>query len=123
MDRDTLVALASRATTACDCELNTCTGWDSVAPHRWPVATLERLGTLRDPELAEPTFAEHHPEGTRLDSPQAPLALHHYPCNRADVFGCRRCAGLVLRYEEVGGYYVDIRARRVDPARVVDPAP
>ncbi|WP_310462074.1 hypothetical protein [Sphaerotilus sp.] len=56
MDRDTLVALASRAIAACDCKLNA-------------------------------------------------------------------CAGLVLRYEEVGGYYVDIRARRVDPAQVVDPAP
>ena len=123
MDRDTLQALASRPRTACDCELAGCAGWDSVAPHRWPADALVRVGTLRDAELTEPTFAEHHPAGTRLESPEAPLALRHYPCNRADVFACQRCQGLVLRYDETGGYYFDIRARRVAPALIVDPDP
>jgi hypothetical protein len=123
IDRDTLLALASRPHGPCDCELAGCTGWDSVAAHRWPADTLARLGTLRDPDLAEPTFAEHHPAGTRLESPEAPLALRHYPCNRADVFACQRCQGLVLRYDETGGYYFDIRARRVAAARIVDPDP
>jgi hypothetical protein len=120
---DELRALADGATSACTCVLADCQAWTRVEPYRWPAATLQAVGTLRDPELAEPTFVEFHPERTRLESPSAPIALRHYPCNRAEVWRCTACANVVLRYDEAGGYYLDSRARIVDPALVVDPAP
>lgn len=78
------------------------------------------MATLRDPDVYEPTFEEHHPSGTRYDDPNAPVALQHFPYNRCDVFACQRCAQQVLRYTEFGGYYVDHRARRLNPDLIND---
>lgn len=80
---------------------------------------MERVGTLRDDEGVEPTYEEHHPAGTRYDSPQAPIAVDWFPFNRSDVYRCARCQRLFLRYTEYGGYYVDHRVRRVDAALIV----
>jgi hypothetical protein len=77
------------------------------------------VATLRDVTVQEPTFEEYHPEGTRYESPQAPVSLAHHPFNRCEVHHCQRCGQHVLRYTEYGGYYVDARARRLDPTLIV----
>jgi hypothetical protein len=104
----------------CDCWLAGCAAWTSAGSHQWPDARLAPLGHLRDLEIGEPTFVEHHPEGTRIDSPRAPIALHHYPANRADAWRCGPCGRVVLHYQEAGGYYSEARVRLVDPALIVD---
>ena len=107
----------------CDCALKHCQGWESVSDDRWPAAQMQRKGTLREPlheGQTEPTFEEFHPEGTRYDSPQAPIAPKYFPFNRCDVFACQKCGCGVLKYTEYGGYYVDHRVRLVDADLVVD---
>jgi hypothetical protein len=68
----------------------------------------------------EPTFEEQHPNGTRYDSANAPVALKFFPYNRCDVFSCSRCERFLLRYTEFGGYYVDHRVRALNAELVVD---
>ena len=104
----------------CTCALGSCAGWESVTEERWPAAQLEAVATLRDPELYEPTFEEHHPAGTRYDSPNAPIALKFFPFNRADVWHCTACDKHLLRYTEFGGYYVDHRVRTLEPSLLAD---
>jgi hypothetical protein len=86
----------------------------------WPIQHLQAVATLRDPDLYEPTFEEHHPKGTRYESVSAPVALKFFPYNRCDVYACSRCQQHVLRYTEFGGYYVDHRARRLDTELICD---
>jgi len=118
-----LKALSQKAATACQCALKICKGWESVGDDRWPAAQMVKAGTLR-PELPEGqfelSFEEFHPEGTRYDSPDAPIAVDYFPYNRCDVFKCTTCQCAVLKYTEYGGYYVDHRVRLVDAAKVVD---
>ena len=78
------------------------------------------VATLRDPEVYEPTFEEHHPQGTRYDSPEAPVSVKHFPYNRCELNACRKCQQHVLRYTEFGGYYVDHRARRLNAELIND---
>jgi len=92
--------------------------WESFTEDRWPAELMQRVGTLRADEFAEPGFEEFHPAGTRYDSPDAPISATHFPFNRCELFRCAACARLVLRYTEFGGYYVDHRARRVEAALV-----
>ncbi len=84
---------------------------------------MVKAGKLR-PELPEGqfelSFEEFHPEGTRYDSPDAPIAVDYFPYNRCDVFKCTSCQCAVLKYTEYGGYYVDHRVRLVDATKVVD---
>jgi hypothetical protein len=84
---------------------------------------MKRLGSLRDPQLDEPTFEEFHPHGTRYASPDAPVAPEHFPYNRCDAFGCGRCGRVLLRYTEYGGYYVDARVRELRAECIVDETP
>ena len=104
---------------ACNCALGACAGWESFTEERWPKDQMRQLGTLRDPAIYEPTTEEYHPNGTRYDAPDAPVAVHFFPYNRCDVHACQQCKRVVLRYTEFGGYYVDHRARQLDPALVV----
>lgn len=112
---EALRALSSDASRPCQCSLQHCTGWESVSEVAWPAAQMRQVATLRDPELYEPTFEEHHPAGTRYESPDAPVALTFFPYNRCEVYACGTCQQHVLRYTEFGGYYVDHRARRLNP--------
>lgn len=112
-------ASAGRSATPCTCALGACPGWESFTEDRWPGQWVRRLGTLRDPAVDEPTLEEFHPDGTRYGSPDAPLAVKFFPCNRCDVYACSRCDRTLLRYTEYGGYYVDHRVREVTPERVV----
>lgn len=120
-----LKALAKQSLNQCTCALKICKGWESVSNDRWPSKQLKLEGTLRR-ELAqgetELSFEEFHPNGTRYDSPDAPVALNYFPYNRADVFGCQQCGCAVLKYTEYGGYYIDQRVRLVDASLVVDAA-
>ena len=104
---------------ACTCPLRPCAGWESFTEERWPKAQMRQLGTLRDPEVYEPTQEEHHPGGTRYASPEAPIAVHFFPCNVSDVYACDTCKRVLLRYTEFGGYYVDHRVRELDAKLVV----
>jgi hypothetical protein len=97
----------------CKCSLARCAGWESVNDAQWPSQQLELVGTLRDPDLYEPGFEEHHPKGTRYESAEAPVSVKHFPYNRCAVFSCKQCSQHVLRYTEFGGYYVDPRGRRI----------
>ena len=110
---------ANRPSKACDCPLKRCVGWDSLGGADWDTKSLPVVATLRDVAVLEPTFEEYHPEGTRYESPQAPVSLAHHPFNRCEVHHCQRCGQHVLRYTEYGGYYVDARARRLDPTLIV----
>ena len=120
-----LKALAKQSLNQCTCALKICKGWESVSNDRWPSKQLKLEGTLRR-ELAqgetELSFEEFHPNGTRYDSPDAPVALNYFPYNRADVFGCQQCGCAILKYTEYGGYYIDQRVRLVDASLVVDAA-
>jgi hypothetical protein len=102
----------------CSCALGACKGWESFTESRWPAALLRTVGTLRVDEY-EPTLDEHHPNGTRYESPAAPIAPLFYPYNRCDAFACGTCRRVLLRYTEFGGYYVDHRVREADAALIV----
>lgn len=110
---EALRARMPEETKACTCSLQRCAGWGSMAEMDWPQQSLTPIASLRDPDVHEPTFEEHHPNGTRYESANAPVALQFFPYNRCDVFACQTCQQTVLRYTEFGGYYVDHRARRV----------
>lgn len=116
---DALRTACAQAHRPCNCVLQRCAGWDSVNDTDWPRAQMQAIASLRDADLYEPTFEEHHPDGTRYASPDAPVALKFFPYNRCDVFACQRCQQTVLRYTEFGGYYVDPRARRIRPDQIV----
>lgn len=94
---------------------------------RWPAAQVTRVGSLRAPDSLgpEPTYEEFHPNKTRYDSPDAPIAPAFFPYNRCDVFSCGQCDRLLLKYTEYGGYYVDdrVRAVRADLVVAQDKAP
>lgn len=114
--------LASRrmkdASAGCACRPVQMPAWESITEERWPAA-LEQVGTLRPEDAGEQTYEEFHPNGTRYGSADAPIAVAWFPFNRSDVFACRRCRSVFLRYTEYGGYYVDHRVRLVDPDLVV----
>ena len=98
-------------------------GWESL-PAGFDERGLRPLGTLRPPPVDadaadEPTWQEHHPQGTRTDSPLAPIAPAFHPYNRSDVHACVTCGKPFLRYTEAGGYYVDPRVRELDADRLV----
>ncbi len=104
----------------CPCGVLRCPGWESLSA-TFDETLLRRVGrTGGDDPYEEPTYEEHHPGGTRYDSPCAPITLDHFPYNRCDVWQCVLCARVFLRYTEYGGYYVDRRIRELDPALLLD---
>ena len=118
--RETVALSAGEQTeSACGCSVGTCAGWESVPDVRWPLAQMQLLATLRNPDHHEPTFEEFHPGGTRYESAQAPVAVAFYPYNRCDLWQCTRCQRHLLRYTEFGGYYIDHRARALHVALIV----
>ena len=117
---EALRQLANIPQTPCKCSLQHCAGWESVNDTAWPTFQMQQVATLRDPNVYEPTFEEHHPKGTRYESSDAPVALAFFPYNRCDIYACSKCQQHVLRYTEFGGYYVDQRARRLDVEQITD---
>jgi hypothetical protein len=117
---EALKQLAAGPHSTCQCSLRHCAGWESITDTAWPGTHLQHVATLRDPDVYEPTFEEHHPNGTRYESADAPVALKFFPYNRCDVHACTKCQQHVLRYTEFGGYYVDHRARRLSVESISD---
>ncbi len=111
---------AGQAPQPCSCALGACTAWESLAEYRWEAAQMSPVGTLRDPAVDEPTLEEKHPQGTRYDSPDAPIAPAFFPYNQCDVWHCQRCERHLLRYTEFGGYNVDPRVRELDAGKIID---
>lgn len=111
------IAEAARGRRCAACAELACPGWESL-PAGYDGRQLRLLGTLR-PGEDEPTWAEHHPAGTRIDSPAAPIAPAFHPYNRSDVVACGGCGRAFLRYTEAGGYFSDVRLRELDAALVV----
>ena len=109
----------------CQCPLGPCAGWESMTEDRWPAPHMTAVGSLRaahDGDTAsggEPTFEEFHPEGTRYESPLAPIAPEFFPYNRCDVRECLACKRKFLHYTEYGGYYLDERIRALDAKLIV----
>jgi hypothetical protein len=95
-----------------------CKGWEAL-PGGFDAAVLERIGTLRDSQVEDPTVEEYHPAGTDTWSPEAPIAPAFHPFNKSDAWRCTSCHRLFVRYTEYGGYYQEERIREVDPALVV----
>lgn len=123
LDAAALRQLAKAKPEQCRCALKSCRGWESVSDDRWPAAQMLAAGTLREPlheGQTEHTFEEFHPEGTRYESPDAPIAPRYFPFNRCDVHACSQCGCAVLKYTEYGGYYIDHRVRLVDADRVIE---
>jgi hypothetical protein len=117
---EALRQLAAKAHAPCQCSLQHCDGWESINDTAWPAQQMTHVATLRDPDVHDPTFEEHHPNGTRYESADAPVALKFFPYNRCDVHACSQCQQHVLRYTEFGGYYVDHRARRLNAKLITD---
>lgn len=116
-----LVALGRRTRLLADCErcaALVCPGWESL-PGGFDHGVLQRIGSLRDPAVEEPTLDEYHPAGTNRWSANAPIAAAYFPYNQCDVWTCVPCGRPFLRYTEHGGYYSDERIRELNPDLVV----
>ena len=119
LNATSLIALSGQIhAAACTCSIGACAGWESFTEDRWPKAQMQAVGTLRDTDTYDPSAEEHHPDGTRYASPDAPIAVKFFPYNISDVYACKKCDKVLLRYTEFGGYYVDHRVRELD-ARLV----
>ncbi len=81
---------------------------------------MTAVGTLRDPAIDEPTLEEFHLQGSRYDSPNAPIATAFFPYNQCDVWHCNRCERQLMRYTEFGGYNVDPRVRVLEVGKIID---
>ncbi|MFW6850505.1 hypothetical protein ACODYM_04345 [Burkholderia gladioli] len=124
LDAKALRALAelaeARQAAACDCSRTPLEGWQS-QPLSLDESRLEQVGTLRADDGAEPSYDEYLPDGLQYWSPEAPIAPRYFPYNQCDVWACRDCGRLMLRYVEGGGYFVDRRIRAVRAGLIVEP--
>jgi hypothetical protein len=117
------VARATRRGAPCTaCRVLACPGWEAI-PGSLDRDVLERVGTLRDPAVEEPTVAEYHPDGTHSWSPDAPIAPAWFPYNRCEVWRCKACHRPFLSYTEYGGYYTEDRIRELEARLIVDVSP
>ena len=124
LSSDAIMALARTSSAVerpCTCRIDSFREWTRV-PADFPQAQMRPAGTLMPDPYAEPTYAEYHPHGTNYWSPDAPIALRHFPANRCTVQQCSVCERACLRYVEAGGYYVEPRIRALDPRLIVDVA-
>jgi hypothetical protein len=123
LDADGLRELGVASLGAAPCQacapLRASAGWEAI-PGTFDLDRLRAVATLRDPQVDEPTIAEHHPAGTNAWSAEAPIAPAFFPYNRCEAWACTACGRPFLRYTEYGGYYVEERIRPLDPALVVD---
>jgi hypothetical protein len=118
-----IVAVASQYTlldAACACGALKCAGWESLSA-TFDASLLRLVGCTNDRDpYDEPTLEEHHPQGTRYDAADAPIAIGHFPYNRCEIWQCVHCTRPFLRYTEYGGYYVDQRIRELNAALLID---
>jgi hypothetical protein len=124
IDFPALVQLAQASaavTTPCSCNTVSLAAWQAL-PMTLTLDRFEDVGTLMDDPYDEPTFVEFHPDGTRYESADAPIAPAYYPYNRCTVARCMNCSRHYLRYNEAGGYFTELRIRALQPALLVDAA-
>ncbi|MRW89336.1 hypothetical protein GJ699_05010 [Duganella sp. FT80W] len=113
-------AQASAAvSTPCSCDQAHLLAWQQV-PLTLELDQFEEVASLVEDPFAEPTFAEYHPAGTRLESDDAPIAPRYYPANRSHLLRCVKCGRHYLRYTEAGGYFSEFRIRALRPELLVD---
>ena len=120
--REAASAGAGAATGCAACNALRCPGWEALSS-TFDETALAQVGTLRetDADAVEPTLDEYHPQRSNYWSEDAPIAVGYHPYNRCDVWACKSCARVFLRYTEYGGYYVESRIRAVAGDLVVDP--
>lgn len=124
LDFPTLVRLAesSAAVAApCSCSSVPLPAWQAL-PTSLELGKLDEVGTLVADPYDQPTFKEYHPNGTRYDSEDAPIAPRYYPANISQVLRCRTCGRHYLRYNEAGGYFTELRMRALRAELLVDAA-
>ncbi|WP_373988311.1 hypothetical protein [Duganella sp. BuS-21] len=117
-----LLANTSAAVAApCSCNDAALLAWQPM-PLSLELDQFEEVATLVEDPFAEPTFAEVHPAGTRIDGDDAPIAPRYYPYNRSHVARCGKCGRHYLRYTEAGGYFSELRMRALRPQLLLDAA-
>ena len=124
IDFTTLSALAATSASIsqpCSCCSVPLDAWQRL-PTSLELDRFEEVGTLVADAYQETSFAEYHPQGTRDDSPDAPIAPRYYPANRSQVARCLNCGRYYLRYNEAGGYFTELRIRALRPELLVDAA-
>ena len=122
IDQLRALALASaQVTRDCACQIDSYREWTRIAPS-FPQAQMHTVGTLAGDPYVEATYVEYHPDGSNYWSPQAPVAIRHFPYNRCTVLQCEVCGRGCLSYVEAGGYYVEPRVRALAGQQIVDVA-
>jgi hypothetical protein len=111
------LALENRGAPCDVCRTIRAPGWEALSG-TFDVRQLRRVGTLRQPDVDDPTLTEYHPAGTNAWSPDAPIAPAFFPYNRCDVWQCANCGRPFLRYTEYGGYYEEERIRELHADKV-----
>lgn len=105
----------------CSCNTVSLAAWQAL-PMTLTLDRFEDVGALMDDPYDEPTFVEYHPDGTRYESSDAPIAPAYYPYNRCTVARCLNCGRHYLRYNEAGGYFTELRIRALQPDLLIDAA-
>jgi hypothetical protein len=114
------MAEASAAVTApCSCADAALLAWRPM-PFELALDQFEEVGSLVEDPYEDTTFAEYHPDGTRYDSDNAPIAPRYFPYNLSQVVRCMQCGRHYLRYNEAGGYFTEVRIRALRPQLLVD---
>lgn len=103
----------------CNCADAAMLGWQPL-PMTLELEQFNEVGTLVEDPYEEPAFAEYHPDGTRYESAEAPIAPRYYPYNQCLVVRCVKCGRHYLRYNEAGGYFTELRIRALRPQLLVD---
>jgi len=114
-----VAATSSQIAQNCSCNMRPLLGWESV-PASLDLTLFTAIGTLVDDPFVEPTFYEYHPNKTRYESMDAPIAPKYFPYNRCELVQCRLCCRVFLRYTEAGGYFFDQRMRLLQAELLVD---
>ena len=114
-----LAAASAAVTASCSCSTVSLAAWQKL-PTSLDLDKFEEIGTLMDDPYDESTFSEYHPQGTRYESEDAPIAPRYFPCNRSLVLRCTTCGRHYLRYNEAGGYFTELRMRALRPELLVD---
>lgn len=116
----TQLAQASAApSTPCACNTVSLAAWQAL-PMTLELDRFEDVGTLMEDPYDEPTFVEFHPNGTRYESDNAPIAPRYFPYNRCTVARCMNCGRHYLRYNEAGGYFTELRIRALRADLLLD---
>jgi hypothetical protein len=118
-----LADASAEVTAPCSCHAARLLAWQPMpATQELELDQFQEVATLVEDPYAEATFAEYHPNGTRIDSDDAPIAPRYYPYNLSHVARCVKCGRHYLRYTEGGGYFTELRIRALRPQLLVDAA-